>query len=330
MIGCHNHRRRAWWFATVCLIMTCCSQGNSPEKLHHWGQFLPDAPAGWRETNDTRFFSGVDLSNYINGGAEAYFAYGFREVAIREFGDSGGARLTIEIYKMDRPENAYGIFSIDPAGERWPIGADASYGSGLLRFWKGPYFVRVLCFPAGPSVEAVIRETGEKIAAAVTDENRRPEILSILPDTDIDPDSVCYFHRQTSLNNIHFISDENLLHLGDEIEAITWEQKTSSPPTNDLRLRLLSLLYPSDSAAAKAFDSFTGKYMRTEGGQAPGTQAAPLTARISENKYAAAMCPGRWLLIALDAESAEAATRAVRSIQTRLDVLTTNNKGGSP
>ena len=330
MIGCHNHRRRAWWFATVCVIMVCCSQGNNPAKLQYWEQFLPDAPAGWQERTDTRFFSGVDLSNYINGGAEAYFAYGFREVAVREFGNSGGARLTVEIYMMDRPENAYGIFSIDPAGERWPIGADASYGGGLLRFWKGPYFVRILCFPAGPSVAAVIRETGEKIAAAVTDESGRPEILSMLPDTDIDPDSVCYFHRQTSLNNIHFISDENLLHLSDKIEAITWEQKTLKPQTNDLRLRIISLLYPSGSAAAKAFDSFTEKYMRAEDGPAPDTQATALTAQLSENKYAAANCLDRWLLIALDAESAEAAAEAVRSIQTRIDVLTTNNKGGSP
>jgi len=330
MIRCHNHRRRAWWFATACLIMTCCSQGNNPATPHHWEQLLPDAPAGWRETNDTRFFSGVDLSDYINGGAEAYFAYGFREVAVREFGDTGGARLTVEIYRMDRPENAYGIFSIDPAGERWPVGADASYGAGLLRFWKGPYFIRILCYPAGPSVEAVIRETGEKITAAVTDESRRPKILSMLPDTDVDPDSVCYFHRQTSLNNIHFISDENLLHLGDEIEAITWEQKTSVAQTNDLRLRLISLLYPSGSAAAKAFDSFTGKYMRAEGDPKAGTQATALASPIAENKYAAAKCLDRWLLIALDAESAEAATEAVISIQARLDVLTTNTKGGSP
>jgi hypothetical protein len=255
----------------------------------------------------------VTLSDYINGGAEAYYAYGFEALALREFQNDNEARLTVEIYQMDRPENAYGIFSIDAAGEQWAVGADASYGSGLLRFWKGPYFVRIMCFPFEPSVEATIKETGEQIAAGITVESRRPEILKLVPEGKALPGTVCYFHRQTSLNNIRFLSDHNLLHLHDDVEALTWEEnvkKTEHAPGGD-RLRHIVLQYPSSSEAEAAFDDFRQEYMGVSG-------ASPLSARQPEGTYAAADMQGAWIILALDAPSTEAAEEAVKSTGTAM------------
>jgi len=275
---------------------------------------LPGAPQGWRESLGAQTFSGVALSDYINGGAEAYYAYGFEALAVREFRNDNETRLTIEIYKMDTPENAYGIFSTDAAGEAWDIGADASYGHGLLRFWKGQYFVRIICFPFESSLESTIREIGEKIADAITMESRRPDMLRLVPAAGVVPGTACYFHRQTSLNNIRFLSDQNVLHLNDDVEALTWEESPVDPNARQRKLRHIVVRYSSPSEAERAFDDFTQEYMRVEG-------APPLSAEQPGGAFAAADIRGAVVALALDAPSLEAAERAVSSTAMALQLL---------
>ena len=312
MTGCLAKTLKSWGLIAVSLMLLSCDNGNAPapKELTPSG-LMPGPPHEWRETGKTRTFSGVALSDHINGGAEAYLAYGFREVAVREFRDSAGARLTVEIYQMDAPENAYGIFSTDSAGERLPFGADASYGEGLLRFWKGPYFVRILCFPPDPSIEAVIKETGKRIADSIKAESRRPEpLLSLLPEAGVVPDTVCYFHRQTSLNNIRFISDENLLGLGDDVKAITWEEIVAESDGAQSRLRQIALRYSSESEAEAAVGTFAEKYLgKRDHSSARG--AAALVAQVKDGAYAAAGLRSRWAVVILDAPSPEAAIRAM-------------------
>ncbi len=304
---------KSWMLLATLLMMTSCGRGNEPtQSAGGLARLLPDAPPKWRDAGETRIFTGIALSDYINGGSEAYFAYGFREVAARDFVNDAGARLSVEVYEMDRSENAFGIFSTDSAGEHWPIGAGASYGDGLLRFWKGPMFVRVMCYPADASIEAVIREIGAKVADSIEAESIRPErLLSLVPEADVVPDTVCYFHRQTSLNNIRFISDDNLLRLGDGVDAITWEQLDGGAG-----LRQIVLLYPSDSEARAAFRAFAEKYLgaldRTESG------GAPIVAQTKEGAYAAAGFGSSRMAVVLDASSSEAATQALKNTSARL------------
>lgn len=302
-------------FSLILAVMVSCSQVHNQDPQPATPvQLLPSPSAGWRETGKTLTFSGAALSDYIDGGAEAYMAYGFREAAVREFQNDVGTRLTVEIYLMDRPENAYGIFSTDSAGDHWDIGAGASYGGGLLRFWKGPYFMRIMCFPQNSSMEGIIREMGVKVANQIKADSKLPKILSLLPETGIYPDTVCYFHRQTSLNNIRFLSDENLLHLGDGVEALTWVQVAAAG-----KLRHIVLLYPSGTIAADAFRDFTGKYLQS-GKISTDTAGKTITALLPDGKYAAVNLDAAWLVIVLDAPSGDSAGSAVGQTEKKLDM----------
>ncbi len=329
MTGSLEDMSKMWLFIGILVVLASCGGGNNQGRAAEGpARLLPPAPAEWREAGETLTFSDVALSNYINGGAEAYFAYGFKRVAVREFRSASDARLTVEIYEMDRPENAYGIYSTDSAGEHWPVGADASYGDGLLRFWKGPYFVRIMCFPPDSSVETLIREIGAGIADAIVAESRRPNIVKLLPEGAYVPDTACYFHRQTSLNNIRFLSDENLLHLGDDVDALTWEQEVSDPKGKRSRLRHIVIRYPSQSSASAAFDDFTTKYLRAENVSTTEARVrTPLVGRLSNERYAAAGLEGEWVLFILDADSPESAAKALAQTDARLDAFIRQPKG---
>jgi hypothetical protein len=58
-----------------------------------------------------RTYSKNSLFGYINGGAELYLEYGFSGAWVNEIEYMGGSYI-LEIYRMDGPEEAFGIFSI--------------------------------------------------------------------------------------------------------------------------------------------------------------------------------------------------------------------------
>lgn len=315
-----------WLLIGIVMTVLSCGNGSSPKETGDPAGLMPDAPDGWEQTGSTQTYTGFELSDYINGGAEAYLAYGFRRVVVREFTNADGARLTIDIYEMDSPENAYGVFSTDRAGKSWPIGADAAYGSGLLSFWKGPYFVSVMCYPAPPNVKDVIRELGVIIAEKITAESKRPEILRILPDSDVFSESVCYFHRQTSLNNIRFLFDENLLHLGDDVDALTWEQRVATSEESEGRLRQMVIQYPSEAAAEKAFGEFAAGFFGVTGDMSEKKPDSPLSIELDNGKFAASSLDASWIVLVLDAPSTAAASEAALATQLKLKELKSNER----
>ncbi|MCJ7447304.1 MAG: hypothetical protein MUO72_06420 [Bacteroidales bacterium] len=67
---------------------------------------LPEA-----KFSTVRRFNGESLYGYIDGGADLYLEYGFTGVNVTEFTYLKG-KYKVEIYKMNNPESAYGIFSV--------------------------------------------------------------------------------------------------------------------------------------------------------------------------------------------------------------------------
>jgi len=88
-------------------------------------KLLPDSTEGWKPSDKDRYYNPETLYNYINGGAELYISYGFREVISRTYSKSGQPNLTVEIFDMVEAKNAFGVFC------HVREGIDYSYGQGL-------------------------------------------------------------------------------------------------------------------------------------------------------------------------------------------------------
>jgi len=63
------------------------------------------------EVKTERVFTGAALSEYLNEGADLYYEYGFKELVSRQivYKDE---EFTVDIYTMDTPLNAFGIYSV--------------------------------------------------------------------------------------------------------------------------------------------------------------------------------------------------------------------------
>jgi len=63
------------------------------------------------EVKNERTFAGTALYGFMNGGADLYYEYGFKELVSREI-VYNGEEFTVDIYTMETPLDAFGIYSI--------------------------------------------------------------------------------------------------------------------------------------------------------------------------------------------------------------------------
>ncbi len=126
--------------------------------------------AGWALTEAPRSFFPDNLFEYIDGAAESYLSYDFRELLVVDLEKKGpDATLTVEIYDMGVPLNAFGIFAAERYPENTPVAlGELGYVEGeTLNFLAGRYYVKMLAFGLGPDAEKVLLAAGGKIAEGV-------------------------------------------------------------------------------------------------------------------------------------------------------------------
>jgi hypothetical protein len=253
---------------------------------------------GWDRTSPVIKHTASDLHKYLDGGAAKYLAYSIEELLVQECRRrADGFMATVELYRMDSPSDAFGVYSCDRVGSHPDgIGVEASYAGGLLQFWQGDYYVRVQAqYPSGdPSAQLL--ELGAAVSAALPPSSDAPPELALsLPKRGIVDNSLCFFHNQVTLNSVYYISDENLLQLSDETDAVTAEYQTPSKAI----ARVIVVCYPNRETVEAALSAFKGAFV--EGGAERG-----------EGLFAAS--EGAVLALALEASTdyeAEALVKAV-------------------
>lgn len=137
---------------------------------------------GWSPSEAPRSYFPDDLFEYINGAAESYLSYDFRELIVADL-EKGEATLTLEIYDMGAPVNAFGIFGSErfPDNKAVPVG-ELGYSEGeTLNFLAGRFYVKTLAFGLGEATEAFLREVGSKVAAGIEPAGGLPRLARAFP-----------------------------------------------------------------------------------------------------------------------------------------------------
>ncbi len=252
-------------FSSLVLILWAinlnCAQEN-PVNL------LPGGKDGWVKSGKSagsmgpEIYDRKNLFDYMDGGAELYLAYDFQRLAVQRYvSDSADSvtknSLTVEIYQMNSPSDAYGLFSFDQEGEMVQLGQKGVYGYGLLRFWKGRFLVRIL--GSQDNLKETILKFGLEIDQKIKTKGKPLELLSKIPKDNQVPNSDHFFHKQILLNNLYFISDKNILNLNDETDCLLADFKL-----DEQILKLLLIEYTDSKNAKIAYESFNKFYLKNE------------------------------------------------------------------
>jgi hypothetical protein len=106
------------------------------------------AARSWILAEPPRTFRPANLYEEIDGEAELFLPYDFRDLAVAYLSrkSTPGAQLRLELYRHGSPNDAFGIFSQHrfPGQETVPIGpSEAIVSDTSLDFFRGDRFVRI-------------------------------------------------------------------------------------------------------------------------------------------------------------------------------------------
>lgn len=146
--------------------------------------YLPSAEevAGWSQDGSLENFRGDDLFMMINGGADIYHEYGFKQVIGADYTNSNGKAIRLEIYEMENPAAAYGIytFKTGEGGKAMEIGQEALLEEYYLNFWKGNVLVTVIGQdPEEETVQGIVA-IAKAVDACITETGERPALARLL------------------------------------------------------------------------------------------------------------------------------------------------------
>jgi len=289
---------------TISIILLFMIQ-STHSKTNSLKDLQPDLPmqaGSWSAQTGDRIFDQETIFSYIDGGAEVYKAYNFRQCLSRRYTLSGGPAIILDIFDMGSSEDAYGVFTHDIDGATLDIGQDGRYRPGWLSFWKSRFFVSIYMEEESTAAEQAVKELGRQVADKIAGHGPKPEILSQLPPLGLQADRIRYLHHPVMLNYHYYISDENILNISADTDVALAEYQLGNQAA-----QLLLIKYPTSENVAQSQVDFLNHYL---------PDADKKGAALLENgKWAVIHKKGHLLAIVLEADSREYAELLLKNIQ---------------
>ena len=302
---------------------------------------LPEKIGGWSRPSQPRFIDAQKIFDYMDGAGELYLGYRFRCLEVYNYSSDSQEEILVELYWMETSDDAFGLLSGDWGGEPVALANLASlpkpnspvlphralYGAGLLRIWADNLYARVMAERETEASRECVLALGNAIAAgrklppppALT--ARLPSQLSSLPRYRLRPDRICYFRSHLVLNSVYFLSSENILDLGLDVEAVTAEYALQGEAGKPPSPRILLVRYPDDHSALKALEHFLNVYLpekKTGGSQSSATQSG---SHLVEDGWLGYHRKGHFLAISFESPSGQIAESLPRQVIENLHAL---------
>ena len=273
-----------------------------PENINEFTRILPDAIAGWKKVDPPNFYTPENLSNYIDGGAELYISYNFKNALSMKYVDAADNEIEVDILDMGSAPDAFGVFAHSRETIDDRFGQGCEYAAGLLTFWKDRYYVSILAYPETAEKREVVFKLGRAIADGIKSEGALPPIIALLPAENLLPETVRYFHHYIWLNSFYFVSHENVLNIGNDTPAALGKYRQDGAT-----FFLLLVHYPDAAKAEAAGRQFRQKLLDgAEDGMRP----------TKEGRWTGLQCRGDLVSVVFNAPDAPTVRAFLSKIKT--------------
>jgi hypothetical protein len=219
---------------------------------------LPGDPGlgGFRRIEALKTFRGAELYGHIDGGAEIFLELGFDTLTLAHY-RRGEAEIVLEVYRMDDPAAAWGIY-LAKCGKETPDPSFAerhTLGRYQLALVKGRYYVLVNNDAGTKEAASALVEFGRFVVSRIP-AAEPPAALALLPKDGLVSSSVRLLRGQYGLRSAAgALGDGDFLLLGGKVTAVAADYREPGGGTRTL----LIADYPSAEAAAAAYGSVREK-----------------------------------------------------------------------
>lgn len=272
------------------------------QNVNQCGLSLPREIGDWRAVEEDASYDRATLYDYMNGGAEVYLSFDYRHVCVRRFLGPDDGEISLDIYDMGSSAEAFGVFSVSIEDPEAGIGQGSEFGAGLLKFWKGNYFVSIVNMGIDESADQMLLDIGRAVDAAIPSTGPAPEMLQLLPSDGLNERQTSYFHANVILSNRFFVAAENILMLTDETNCVFGEYGEAGDAGS-----LLIVRYPDTERAEEGHAGFIRGYLPEADGSSPH--------QTENGNWTFAQRTGNYVSVVFEAPSAERASELQSSIE---------------
>jgi len=154
--------------------------------------------------------------------------------------------------------------------------------------------------------EAIL-ELGKDIDSKMKMKGLEPILLSKLPPEGLIPNSQRFFHKQIILNNLYFLSTENLLDLNESTSAVMGDYLLGK-----MSLKLLLVSYKDTLTSKSAFKNFCTKYLKV----APSGNR--VIQKVEEGKFVGAELEKNYLWLTFESKDEKATGAFLRNLKEKV------------
>jgi hypothetical protein len=207
---------------------------------------------GWQPSGEVQAYNRDTIFDLVDGQADAFFAYGFEQVAVRSYQNAAGTTLRVEAWQLATPADAYGLFTANRSGTPAAVGNGGDTDPGRrLAFWKDRYFVSATATRDVP--DADLTAFVQAIASALPAGGEQPAVVGKLPGDRLAERSVIFFRQELSIQDRLWLGGENILGLSHETGGVLAQYDLGGSP-----VQLLLVQYPDAKAAAAGLAALKG------------------------------------------------------------------------
>ncbi|GAB4381146.1 MAG: hypothetical protein Kow0042_31570 [Calditrichia bacterium] len=275
---------------------------TAEEAMINFSDILSPEVNGWRVAREDRLYDRKNLYDYIDGGAELYFSYGFQQLFTRIYSRPEQPDIIVDIFHMGSSPNAYGIFSHSRETEDTLFGQGSQYTAGLLMFWKDCYFVSLLASPETGESRKALFEIARQIEAAIPRTGPLPEILDFLPKSFLLPETIRYFHHHLWLNSYYFLADSNILSINENTPAVLAKYGGEYDPSI-----LLLVHYPDSALSYRAYENFIRHFLPE--------RKDKRAVQLEDGRWCAVLRKNQLLILVLNSPAEKTALKLIEAVE---------------
>jgi hypothetical protein len=206
---------------------------------------------GWTHGERPLHIVGEQLFDYIDGAAELFLEFGFRDLEVHKYSREG-RELGLEIYRMENPEAALGMYLLKCGRESPRAGLKArnSADRHQITIVRGSYFILVNNYKGD---EALLPDMTALAGSIVKDipEGSKITLIDQLPREQFISGSAVLFRGPCALQQIYYFGSGDLLLLKKTIFGVAGDYRQG---IKEKYTRII-IPYPDKSAAGAAFGS---------------------------------------------------------------------------
>jgi hypothetical protein len=234
-------KKHALFGLLVCLVSSLGVSQTTvfPERL----------ASGWAKKGPPSEFQGGNLFNYIDGGAEIFLEFGFGRLLVQDY-KKGNSEIVLELFEMESPESALGIYLMKCGTETPVEGVPARNSGDKTQFTivKGPAFIHINNLDAGASLLPAMVELARSVLETIP-QDRPVTLLEGLPSEGRITGSERLIRGPYALQSIFTLGEGDILGLEGKIFALAADYRDQEGEPSSR----IFVAYRDEARAVEAF-----------------------------------------------------------------------------